>query len=135
MSHDIAGRKEEQSELNDILNSPQSEFVAIVGRRRVGKTFLIRNYFKSKKCIYFEAVGLQNGSTKAQLQNFTDSFSEVFYDKMPMQAPTTWKEAFQRLTTVIEKQNEKTKIILFLDELPWMATPRSKILEELDYVW
>ena len=132
---DIIGREEELSELKDIFNSQTSEFVAVYGRRRVGKTFLIRNYFCSKKCIYFQAVGLQDGALKEQLQNFTDALSETFYDKMPMQSAISWKDAFQKLTTVIEKQNAKGKIVLFFDELPWMATPRSGLLEALDYFW
>jgi AAA+ ATPase superfamily predicted ATPase len=135
MSSNVVGRLEEQAELEDILNSGRSEFAAVVGRRRVGKTFLIRNYFKSKKCIYFEAIGLQNGSLEEQLKNFSDGMSETFYDRMPMQPPISWNEAFQRLTTVIEKQAKNSKIVLFFDELPWMATPRSGILEALDYVW
>lgn len=135
MHNEIIGRFEEQSELQAILNSNKSEFVAVFGRRRVGKTFLIRNYFQSKKCIYFQVIGLQKGSLENQLQNFTDSLSETFYDKMPMQVASGWKDAFQRLTAVIEKQNKKDKIVIFFDELPWMATPRSGLLEALDYFW
>jgi AAA+ ATPase superfamily predicted ATPase len=135
MNNQIIGRLEQVAELKNIFDSNQSEFVAIYGRRRVGKTFLVRNYFRSRKCIYFQAIGLQNGSLEEQLQNFTDSFSETFYDNMPMQAASSWKEAFQRLTAIIEKQNKKVKIVIFFDELPWMATPRSGLLEALDYFW
>lgn len=133
--NNIIGRMEQQSELNNIFNSNKSEFVAIYGRRRVGKTFLVKNYFRSKRCVYFQAIGMQNGSLEMQLQNFTDSLSETFYDKIPIQAASSWKEAFQRLTTAIEKLSKKNKIILFFDELPWMATPRSGLLEALDYFW
>jgi hypothetical protein len=52
-----------------------------------------------------------------------------------LQTPASWKDAFQRLTAIMEKQNKKNKIILFFDELPWMATPRSGLLEALDYFW
>lgn len=135
MNNVIIGRNEEQSELKDILNSNISEFIAVYGRRRVGKTYLIRNFFRSKKCIYFETVGLQNGSLETQLQNFADSLSETFYDKTPIRAESNWRDAFQRLTNIIEKINKKDKIILFFDELPWMSTPRSGLLEALDYFW
>lgn len=135
MHNDIIGRTEEQAELNDILRSNQAEFVALYGRRRIGKTYLVRNYFRKNKCIYFQMVGLQNGAFEAQLQNFSDALSETFYDKIPIQAATSWKEAFQRLTTIIEKQNKKDKVVLFFDELPWLATPRSGLLEALDYFW
>src|SRR4051812_13277685 len=99
MKNEIIGRIDEQVELRDIFNSNKAEFLVIIGRRRVGKTFLIRNYFRQKKCIFFQAVGLQNGAFEEQLQNFTDALSETFYDKMPMKSPSTWKEAFQWLTS------------------------------------
>lgn len=135
MHNKIIGRTYEQSELKDIFNSKKSEFVAVYGRRRVGKTYLIRNYFQKRKCIYFQNIGLQNGSLEEQLKNFSDSLSEVFFDNVPITPPLNWKEAFQRLTTLIEKQSEKKQIIIFLDELPWTATSRSGLLKTLDYFW
>lgn len=135
MYDEIIGRVKEHAELKDIFHSNKPEFVAVCGRRRIGKTFLIRNYFRSKKCLYFEMMGLQNGLLKEQLENFTESLSEAFYDKMPIQTVKSWKEAFQRLTIVIEKQNPKIPIILFFDELPWMATKRSGLLAALGYFW
>lgn len=135
MHNEIIGRIEEQAELHDILMSYKAEFVAVFGRRRVGKTYLIRNYFQSKKVLYFEIIGLQGGSLDTQLKNVTDVLSATFYDRLPLQAASSWKEAFQRLTDVIEKQPKKGKMVLFFDELPWMATPRSGLLEALDYFW
>lgn len=135
MNINISGRKEEQAEFNDIFQSKRSELVAVYGRRRVGKTFLIRNFFRAKKCIYLQVIGLQNGSLEEQLQNFSDSLSETFYDKMPMQVAPSWKAAFQQLNTILDKQSKKDKIVLFFDELPWMVTPRSGLLEALDYFW
>ena len=135
MKNEIVGRIEEQKELHEIFNSNKSEFIAVIGRRRVGKTYLIRNFFRTKKCIFFQVMGLQNGSLENQLQNFTEALSETFFDKMPLKPAVDWKEAFQRLTSVIEKTNKTTKLILFFDELPWMATVRSGLLEALDYFW
>lgn len=135
MENEIIGRLNEQAELQDIFNSYKAEFLVMIGRRRVGKTFLIRNFFRKRKCIFFQMIGLHNGKFEEQLQNFTEALSETFYDKIPMKSASSWKEAFQWLTAAIEKQNKKTKIVLFLDELPWISTPRSGLLEAIDYFW
>ena len=90
MSKEIIGRSAELLELKELFNSKKSEFVALYGRRRVGKTFLVRHYFRNQQCIYFQAVGLQNGHLEVQLQNFIDSLSETFYDNMPMQAASSF---------------------------------------------
>ncbi len=133
MNNRIVGRKKELKELKDIFNSKKSEFVTVLGRRRVGKTYLIRNFFQNNGCIFFQVIGLQNGSLEQQLENFTESLSETFYNKLPMKSAANWKEAFQWLTTAIEK--ETRKIVLFFDELPWIATPRSDLLSNLEYFW
>lgn len=136
MPNKIIGRTEEQLELKDILNAENSEFIAVYGRRRVGKTYLIRSYFQTNnKCVFFQVIGLQDNSLKAQLENFTEEFSKAFYDNLPMQTFSSWKEAFQRLTAAIDKLPANKKIIIFLDELPWMTTPRSGLLEALGHIW
>ncbi len=135
MENVIIGREAEQSELTDIYRSPRAELVAIYGRRRVGKTYLVNSFFRSKKCIFFQAVGLRKGSMRKQLQNFTDAISETFYNKVPLQTATTWSNAFQLLTNNIEASSKKDKIVIFLDELPWMATAKSGFLDALDYYW
>jgi AAA+ ATPase superfamily predicted ATPase len=131
----IIGRKPEKKLLDSVFNSKAAEFIAIYGRRRVGKTYLIRQFFAKKKCIMLQAVGILNGDIREQLQNFTDSVSEAFYDNIEIKPPASWGEAFKMLTRKIQQIDSKNKIILFLDELPWMATPRSGLLESLDYYW
>lgn len=133
----IIGRVAEQRELKNILTSARAEFVAIYGRRRVGKTYLVRNFFLTSKCIYFQAVGLQNGSMSVQLENFTNELSGTFYNDEPIRPAPSWHDAFSRLTKAIEKEstNKKSKIVLFFDELPWMATAKSGFLATLDYYW
>ncbi|MFM8455094.1 MAG: AAA family ATPase, partial [Gammaproteobacteria bacterium] len=139
MNNKIVGRVSELQELKDAFLSNKAEFIALYGRRRIGKTYLVHNYFSKQKCIYFHAVGLQKGTLKNQLKNFTDAISETFYDNEPIQAANSWLEAFARLTKSIDSFNEKNKaknkIILFLDELPWMVTQKSGFLEALDYYW
>lgn len=135
MQNIIIGRANEQAELKDIYKSPRAELVAIYGRRRVGKTYLINSFFNHLNCVFFQAVGLRKGSMRKQLKNFTDSISETFYDKVPLKVSTNWSDAFSLLNTNIETASKKGKVIVFLDELPWMATARSGFLEEFDYYW
>lgn len=134
MNTKIIGRYAEQNELKEIYKSPRAELVAIYGRRRVGKTYLINTYFKQKKCVFFNSVGLRQGTMQTQLDNFKDALSETFYNKVALQKISTWQEAFKILTLNIEKITNE-QVIVFLDELPWMATPRSGFLNALDYFW
>lgn len=131
---EIIGRTKEKSILNQVLASKQAEFVTIYGRRRVGKTFLIRNCV-AKKGVYFECSGLKDGNMAQQLANFTQKFSETFYASLTLQPKKNWREAFELLTLEIKKIPKKKKVIIFLDELPWLATPRSKLIQNLDYFW
>lgn len=135
MEYTIIGRTEEQGELRDIYASPRAELVAVYGRRRVGKTYLINSFFKSHNCIFFQAVGLRKGGMRQQLQNFTESISETFYNKVSLQNSATWSDAFRLLTTNIESSSQHGKVVVFLDELPWMATARSGFLGAFDYYW
>jgi AAA+ ATPase superfamily predicted ATPase len=129
----IIGRKEEQKRLNKVYNSKEAGFVAIYGRRRIGKTYLIREFFAKKKCKLFHATGLQNGSQKNQLKKFAQAISETFFDNVLLESPKTWGEALDILHKQISKIQEK--VVIFLDELPWMATRKSGLLEEIDYYW
>jgi len=137
MANTIVGRVKELRELQDIIHSDRAEFVAIYGRRRIGKTYLINNFFAGSKCTYFQTVGFQDGSRAVQLENFTDDLSKCFYNNEPMEPAKNWKEAFKRLTKAIEipAKNRRNKIVLFFDELPWMATHRSGFLNALEYYW
>ena len=133
VSKKIFGREKEIQVLDQIWSSNEAEFLAIYGRRRVGKTHLIREYFSKKKAIYFEMTGQKDGSLKEQLENFVKIFSALFFENLPLRCPSTWKKAFEMLTEEIEKSSQPT--ILFFDELPWLATPKSRMLQALDYYW
>lgn len=137
MVNKIIGRLREQKVLEEAFRSDKAEFIAIYGRRRIGKTYLIHNYFAGRKCIYFQTVGTQNDSMAIQLQNFSNDLSKTFYNDEPIQAAKTWMEAFTRLAKALEAADKKlnNKIVVFFDELPWMATPRSRFLEALEYHW
>jgi len=129
----IIGREPEKTLLNKLYASTEAEFVVVFGRRRVGKTYLIREYFKHQKCKFFHTTGLQKGTLKNQLKKFTENLSETFFDGVPLEVPNNWGDALALLHKQMSKSDEK--VIVFLDELPWMATRKSGLLQEIDYYW
>jgi|SRR3989338_158412 len=132
----LIGRAEEIAILENIYHSDKPEFLALYGRRRVGKTFLIRQFFDVKKAVFFNVTGSKNGPLQEQIRHFTDQISAVFYKGVSITAGKNWEENFKLLTKVIQEQAPKNKkIILFFDELPWMATRNSRLLEAIDYYW
>lgn len=129
MENSIVGRKKEILELKKYLSSGQSEFIAVYGRRRVGKTFLIKELLEGKFC--FRMTGKENARLGEQLLNFSYALSDFFDED---RVPQNWTEAFRLLSKNIEKQGEGTKII-FIDELPWLDTQKSRFLGALEYFW
>jgi len=131
----LIGRIAEQKILKDLLESDQAEFLAIYGRRRIGKTFLIREYFRDKKVVFFNSTGAMEGSMAEQIEHFIEEVSRVFYNGIQLKNGRNWDEVFAVLTKAIESISKRKKIVLFFDELPWMATKNSKLLTTLDYYW
>ncbi len=131
----LVGRKAEIQRLEKTYHSGEAEFIVLYGRRRIGKTYLIRQFFGEKACQFFQYTGLQKGTMKKQLGHFAQSLSELFTHGISLRPPVSWEEAFQQLTQFIETTKQKNKTIIFLDELPWMAGKRSGLLEALDYYW
>ena len=132
----LIGREEELAILEQLYKSDKPEFLALYGRRRVGKTFLIREFFRAKKdVLFFNATGQKDGTLREQTILFTQQISKGFYGKLKLQQGKNWNETFEILTTAIEQTPQNKKIILFFDELPWMATRNSKLLQSLDYYW
>lgn len=130
----IIGREEELLLLKDLWQSKEAEFLAVYGRRRIGKTFLIREYF-SKKGIFLETSGVKKLKTSKQLENFAASLSKTFFNETPIQTPTSWSAAFDLLTRKLKEVPKNKKIVIFLDELPWLASRKSDLLPALDYYW
>ncbi len=130
----IIGRKPELAILERIYTSSQAELLAVYGRRRIGKTYLISQYFKDKG-IYFELTGTKDATIKRQLANFREELADAFYFGVKQEMPNNWQEAFNQLRRTVELSDPNKKIILFLDELPWLATQRSGVLSSLEHVW
>lgn len=131
----LVGRKQELDELNDAYQSKQAEFIAVYGRRRVGKTFLIEQAFSEKTKYFLHVTGIQHAPMKDQLAEFAHAVSETFYPGINIQAATSWLDAFRALTTAINAISKRQKIVIFLDELPWLCSKRSRLLQALDYYW
>jgi predicted AAA+ superfamily ATPase len=130
----IIARKPELAILERIYTSSQAELLAVYGRRRIGKTYLISQYFKDKG-VYFELTGTKDATLKTQLANFREELADAFYGGVKQEMPQNWQEAFNQLRRIVESIDPTKKIILFLDELPWLATQRSGILTSLEHAW
>lgn len=137
MSFLLTARQAEQAELLEAYKSPQAEFIVLYGRRRIGKTCLIENLYGNgkQKGYYFQATGIQNGALKEQLEQFSLGIGKCFYHGANISTPSTWLKAFEALTKAIELAPANQKVVIFLDELPWLCTKRSRLLQAIDYYW
>ncbi|GJM06767.1 MAG: ATPase AAA [marine bacterium B5-7] len=130
----MIGRQFERTRLKKLFDSTEAEFMVVYGRRRVGKTFLIQSYFTEEQdCVFMQATGLQKGSLKQQLQLFTDALAKTFFRGAMITPPKDWGSAFKLLTQQLEMTTQT--VVIFLDEFPWMVTPRAGLLEMLDHYW
>lgn len=126
----LIGREKEQGLLSEAYRSNESQFVAVYGRRRVGKTYLIRECFHDK--FIFQHSGVAKANTKLQLRYFKESL--VKSGASNVRIPKDWVEAFSCLEQLIEQSSEKKKVV-FIDEIPWMDTARSNFVTALEYFW
>ncbi len=132
----IVGRIEETEMLAKAMNSKDSEFIAVYGRRRIGKTFLIREFFQDR--IIFELVGVHQGAKKDQFKNFAKSLKDAMGKGILPQVPASWYDAFSDLKQFLESYDRKQfpgKRVVFIDELPWLNTPKSNFLGALEHFW
>lgn len=129
----IIGRKDEQIILADALQSNKAELLVVYGRRRIGKTYLIREFYQ--KHMQFELTGLHKGGLKDQLHNFSKELNKRTKGKKSIDEPNGWLEAFSQLENHIDKIPGKKKKVIFIDEFPWIATPRSKFLMSFEGFW
>ena len=126
----LIGRKKQQAELMEAYHADDSKFVALYGRRRVGKTFLVKQTFKDK--FTFSHSGLANGSLQEQLYGWRSSLEDA--GLQVSSSPKHWLEAFDMLKALV-RQSKDAKKVIFIDEMPWMDTPRSKFVTALEFFW
>lgn len=125
----MVGRLKEIEELNQLAESGESEFVAVYGRRRVGKTYLVRETFADR--FAFCHTGLPNATKRQQLAHFKKSLESFGYEGS---APSDWASAFDALRTILSKCVLRRKVV-FIDELPWLDTAKSDFLMALESFW
>ena len=127
----IIGRDTESAKLKSWYKSGKAEFVAIYGRRRVGKTYLVNTFFNNQ--FAFDATGIIGGTRAEELDAFHSALVEYGYSGPK---PKKWMEAFDALKDLLKEKIVKGKrAIVFIDELPCMATPKSDLVKALDYFW
>lgn len=131
MAERIIGREAQIEQLKKYVNSDRSEFIAVYGRRRVGKTFLIRNAFAGK--FSFSVTGIHNASKAEQLVNFAVALQK-YSGTEQIQIDKSWVLAFHRLATYLETLRKGPKVV-FIDELPWMETHKSGFVNALENFW
>lgn len=139
----ITGREKEQKKLRNLYESGHAEFIAIYGRRRVGKTYLIDEFFHNK--ITFRHAGLspigtnmdnssRNNHLKEQLRHFHQSLMMQGMEKS--RPPESWLDAFYMLERfLMERDNQEERLLIFLDEIQWMDTPKSGFMMGLEAFW
>lgn len=132
----LVGRKKELDALDQCLHSGRPEFVAVLGRRRIGKTFLVREYFKGAFSFY--ATGIAEAGMRDQLRAFGLSLQE--YGCPERTIPKDWFEAFARLKGLLSDASARRdrasgRLVVFLDELPWFDTARSSFKAALEHFW
>ena len=128
----IIGREKQIELLQNALISDKSELIAIYGRRRVGKTFLIRETYAKE--IIFEISGIPDGSLNDQLINFYNEISKKSKKFLKKEPLTNWMEAFNMLGEYIDSL-KSTKKVVFIDEFPWMYTHKSKFVQMFGHFW
>jgi len=129
----IIGRKEEKIILEEALRAKDAGLMAVYGRRRVGKTFLIRNFYEDR--LVFELTGMYKGTLKDQLLQFSRSLQKATGSVLALTPPGSWVEAFHALEQFLDKLPRRKKLVVFLDEFPWLDSRRSGFLSAFEHFW
>ncbi len=133
----MIGRKKEIALLKRLYESNKAQFVAVYGRRRVGKTYLINDVFGEK--ITFRHTGLSpiesgdESPLKKQLKHF---YNSLLLHGMPRsKCPENWLDAFLMLELFLQSKDDGSRQLIFIDELPWLDTPKSGFITALEGFW
>lgn len=133
MPRNIVGRDSEKHKLNDALISQRSELIAVYGRRRIGKTYLVREFYN--KHFIFSFTGLRNGTRSAQIENFMIELREIS-GKFEKENPKNWLQVFSILRKYLKSiRKTQRKKVIFIDEFPWVDTMRSGFLPAFENFW
>lgn len=130
MANEIIGREEEIKLLEECYQSGKAELVAVYGRRRVGKTYLVKNLFQDR--FDFFVTGQYEGKLRDELYLWNRKLVECSGNIYPM--PRDWNEAFEQLKHYLGTIAKK-RVVIFIDEMPWLDTPKSKFVSAFEYFW
>ena len=133
----MVGRENERKLLEKLYNSRKSEFVAVYGRRRVGKTFLVKEQFKGRFVFWHTGLSPYDREKSHLLQDQLQVFhtSLTRYGLKETRPPKTWMEAFSLLSDLVDGIRDERKKVIFIDELPWMDTARSRFIPAFESFW
>jgi AAA+ ATPase superfamily predicted ATPase len=129
----LIGREVEKKLLQEAMDSRAPELIALFGRRRVGKTFLIRQYLQ--KHLIFEFIGTRDAKLTEQLDNFKKALGKAARNDKLYQTPDNWPDAFDQLSHYLTPKLVAGKAVIFLDEFPWLSTHKSGFLSAFDHWW
>lgn len=127
----ILGRAEEQARLQDCMQEDSAQLIIVYGRRRVGKTFLINEFFDNR--FAFKLTGAYQVPKKQQLRNFQTALKRS--SGKGWEIPKDWNEAFSFLREYLEELPREEKQVVFFDEMPWIDTQKSGFLQEFEWFW
>jgi len=138
MVQNIIGRIKEIKELKDLYDSGRPEFVIVQGRRRIGKTFLVRELFEGQFTFYH--TGLSPAEQKIKEKTLLQQQLENFYSSLVRHGyegtmPKSWLQSFDVLINLLEKKGLDNRQVVFIDEMPWMDTPRSGFIPAFEHFW
>lgn len=128
---ELIGRKGEIERLDRCLNEERPQLIVVYGRRRVGKTFLINQYFRGR--FDFKLTGLFQAKKEVQLRNFINELNRQMKERHPV--PENWQQAFELLREYLMSLPEDEKHVLFFDEMPWLNTQKSDFLPSFEFFW
>ena len=129
----LVGRIQEKRVLEDALASQGAELIAVYGRRRIGKTFLIRSVYE--KYIRLESTGVHNATMQEQLEGFSFALKKAIESPLDIAVPKTWVAAFHSLENLLSPIIKKGQAVIFFDEFPWMHTQKSNFLTAFEHFW
>lgn len=131
MNKNIVGRKDEIARLDRCMEASTAQLIIVYGRRRVGKTFLINEYYNNK--FTFKLTGAYKKPKDFQLESFADELRQK--TGRAREIPSDWREAFRQLRDYMETLPESEKQVIFFDEMPWLDTPQSDFLPVFEWFW
>ena len=136
----MIGREKEINELENLYHKNSSTLLALYGRRRIGKTYLINHVFNNR--LSFKHTGLSplekenltdDEFNAKQLEHFYNSLLDVNFKCDVI--PKNWMQAMQYLKQYIKSLDQNKKQVIFIDELPWLDYPKSDFFLAFEGFW